>query len=66
MMTREEIAEFWRREELRLREELHGSSAPWYEYVTMETIMVGLRSASAEARMARVEMSRWADDGGRI
>jgi len=56
-MTREEAVEFWRREELH---------APWYEYVTMEAIMSGLRSASAEARMARVAMSRWADDGGRI
>ncbi len=59
-MTREEIAEFWRRVAAR-QAELRGpdprSSAEIYE---------GIRLRFEEARTDRVAMSRWADDGGRV
>ncbi len=59
-MTREEVAVFWRRVAARVAE-LQGPdpriSAEIYE---------GIRLLLGEARMSRVEMSRWADDGGRI
>ncbi len=59
-MTWEEVAAFWRD----MAERLTGR--PDTDPTVKGLIQEGIRYRREEARMDRVGMSRWADDGGRV